>query len=882
MVAEKSNPNSASNRGIRLTAAANRTMSGERRRARITVTAGSGASRSFTVEQEPYSAINLIRNGSVMSTTGINFTLPYTGGSQAFTLQWGTGLVAASDFTIEVSAPCSITNSYNTGQSRTVTFGENMTSTVRQCTIWARHNNQNTNTYSFTQAAYYDEEGNVAPEPEPGDEPGADGEVEGSQSECRAGKMGWVLCPLIEGLDNALGGIYGWIETNFLQIDLAFYRTTNTDGTPNTTYEAWQTFRNIANIIFVIIFMVIILSQITSVGINNYGIKKMLPELIMAAVLINLSFFICQAMVDFSNILGVQIRLFLDAITPSAGYASVAPEDGTAGFFAIIIGVAVGALAVSVITTVLAGGWFAVILGVLMALIVAAVGILMVFVILIIRQIGVIALIVLAPLAFAARILPNTQGLFKKWWSAFVALLVVYPVCSLVIGMGALAGAIIGGNVNAAEINSGGINIAQGIWIIATVLAAIVPYFAVIALSKGALKGLGAFGGMISGKVQGTGAGINKMGAKGAGMAQKKYDQSARRIAQVDKAKNKAEQKAAIKGAKPGSAVDKMYQSKLQTAQTVENAAAASRGVYEDDGSGSWRNKQLMKASAENAAEIGIDPITGLPTREARDDTEKRKQMEALDLRNKADTKLGEEIAESFGGLSAEQIYDKVYDGGSGKLKSGVSAIEAEQAIAAMQRKGEWGRAEALDKAHHSQFGGDKRALGRKGRILQSSDAKEQDWTKHAYGKALAEGKTTLGYEEWVKEGNLQKNIGKYKKIGTLGSMHGEAIDNLAKLDSDGKIREEVGKEMTLQSFSQMGGHDAEKFMAGMDDAQVESTFGHLAKAYVDAGDNAATLGISEEMQKRIGVDRERQRRANQGGNPSNTDNTDNTDGGGI
>ena len=62
--------------------------------------------------------------------------------------------------------------------------------------------------------------------------------------------------------------------------------------------------RNISNVAFIVAFLVIIYSQLTSVGISNYGVKKMLPRLVIAAVLVNLSFTFCAVLLDLSNVTG--------------------------------------------------------------------------------------------------------------------------------------------------------------------------------------------------------------------------------------------------------------------------------------------------------------------------------------------------------------------------------------------------------------------------------------------------------------------------------------------------------------------------------------------------------------------------------------------------
>ena len=60
--------------------------------------------------------------------------------------------------------------------------------------------------------------------------------------------------------------------------------------------------------------MAIVISQITGYGISNYGIKKMLPKILVMAILINLSWYVAVIGVDISNILGKGIfNLFTSA-----------------------------------------------------------------------------------------------------------------------------------------------------------------------------------------------------------------------------------------------------------------------------------------------------------------------------------------------------------------------------------------------------------------------------------------------------------------------------------------------------------------------------------------------------------------------------------------
>ena len=60
------------------------------------------------------------------------------------------------------------------------------------------------------------------------------------------------------------------------------------------------------------------------------------------------------------------------------------------------------------------------------------------------RQALVIGLVIIAPLAFVAYLLPNTESLFKKWWKALRSLLLLYPVIALIFAASSLSSDVLG------------------------------------------------------------------------------------------------------------------------------------------------------------------------------------------------------------------------------------------------------------------------------------------------------------------------------------------------------------------------------------------------------------------------------------------------------
>ena len=255
----------------------------------------------------------------------------------------------------------------------------------------------------------------------------AEGDGEEEQNSCGIDGIGWLVCPVMNFVASINDAAYSAIS-GFLDIKPAIL----SDGNNSGAKQGWDFFRNIANAIFAVIFLWIIFSQISNVGVSNYGIKKILPRLIIGALLVNLSYYLCQIFVDLSNILGHTLK---DALESGAGEIGANSEATGLGskIIAKILGLTGAGLfiALAVGLPTLAAGFLA---------------IMTVFIILVVRQAGIILLIAMSPMAFAAWLLPNTEDLFKKWIKMFRGLLLVFPIISLLYGAGKLAGAVLASN----------------------------------------------------------------------------------------------------------------------------------------------------------------------------------------------------------------------------------------------------------------------------------------------------------------------------------------------------------------------------------------------------------------------------------------------------
>jgi hypothetical protein len=307
-----------------------------------------------------------------------------------------------------------------------------------------------------------------------------------------AGSLGFVLCPLLTTVNKAINDLIGTNSGKGFLVDLLTMQPLEQKSSlwnpwaPETDiYKVWKSLRDVALGLYILIFVLIIFGN--GLGFDPYTIKRALPRLAVSVLLTWSSFFIMQALVDLSNLLGSAVPALVTAITGNSGASSYNFDMnfGDAGLTIILVLVlsfaALGALLVGV-----AG--------------------------LIARNIILFGLILLAPLAFAAWVLPNTEGLFKKWWKNLIKVLMMFPIVTGMLSISLLFQATVDGTDSLALKISG----------------AIAPLIAVILIPKTFKWGgemFAAAAGYMAGKAQGTGDKIKDMpgaaGRKAAGSVSK-------------------------------------------------------------------------------------------------------------------------------------------------------------------------------------------------------------------------------------------------------------------------------------------------------------------------------------------------------------------------
>lgn len=259
----------------------------------------------------------------------------------------------------------------------------------------------------------------------------ADGTEATNTCQEQAGSLSWVICPVTNTIAIAVDSLYGFISE---QLEVSPISSDDT----SPIYRVWQYTRDLTNIVFIIFILIVIYSQVTGFGLNNYGIKRVLPRLIVAVILVNLSFIICSLGVDLSNIIGAGLVDFFETIQTTVFEGSTI--DPMQISWVNVVGSVVGGAGLAGLGIVAAGGLGAVfwmlVLALLSALISVAIGLITIG----LRQGLVAILIMISPLAFVAYLLPNTEKWFTKWKDMLFQMLIFYPMFSFLFGASRLVG----------------------------------------------------------------------------------------------------------------------------------------------------------------------------------------------------------------------------------------------------------------------------------------------------------------------------------------------------------------------------------------------------------------------------------------------------------
>jgi hypothetical protein len=245
----------------------------------------------------------------------------------------------------------------------------------------------------------------------------------------------WIICPALIIAQDGANGLTKLFENqlSFTVSDLG----PGVHGGAAKVQTAWSTIRIISSILLVIVMLIMVISQATSWGsIDAYTVRKMLPRLVVAVILIQVSWDLFGYVILVVNAIGTGLAdlmyypfggssnmdigsLLANANIGNGQISSYGWFVGGLGAFAIA-----GVLGVAAAPAVLG---FAV-----AAFFALATGL----VTLMFRKILIIGCLIFSPLALLAWILPGTQKYWKLWWDNFSKALMMFPIVVAIVASG--------------------------------------------------------------------------------------------------------------------------------------------------------------------------------------------------------------------------------------------------------------------------------------------------------------------------------------------------------------------------------------------------------------------------------------------------------------
>jgi hypothetical protein len=233
----------------------------------------------------------------------------------------------------------------------------------------------------------------------------------------------WIACPIIDGgqaLTNGLDSIINYFLTiNTSQIYGDTKGSASDAGDPNTPtsngfYKAWSSFRNLGIGLVVIAGLIMVVSEALNLQIvDAYTIRKVLPRLLIAVIGISVSWSFMYFMITLFNKLGIGMSSLI--YSSFSGVQGVSTGTGTAAIFASYFAVGGGLLALGFL------GMLSFLGTLILALIVGVA-------VLVLREGIILMSIIIAPLAIASYVLPNTSKFASFWWSTFFKALSAFPI----------------------------------------------------------------------------------------------------------------------------------------------------------------------------------------------------------------------------------------------------------------------------------------------------------------------------------------------------------------------------------------------------------------------------------------------------------------------
>jgi hypothetical protein len=197
-------------------------------------------------------------------------------------------------------------------------------------------------------------------------------------------------------------------------------------------YNMWEFSRSLVNWGLVAVLVATALANIFHFNIDTYGVKKVLPNLLIAFFLANFSLFICRTILEVAE----SLLNTADTISQQATGEPLLTAMFSSNWAMI------GAVLLSLILGFIVFPPISIFIGIAIALIILffpIIAMAILWFLAVIRHYVLLYLVALSPLAFLAMGIPFTQKWFQKWWSLFMTWAFLKAVGYFFLLIGAIA-----------------------------------------------------------------------------------------------------------------------------------------------------------------------------------------------------------------------------------------------------------------------------------------------------------------------------------------------------------------------------------------------------------------------------------------------------------
>jgi hypothetical protein len=282
--------------------------------------------------------------------------------------------------------------------------------------------------------------------------------------ESEGGEFSFFLCPALRGANEGIETLDGRIR-EMLEVNPE-YLLDEADGSSGGVRAAWSRIRNVAYIILIPVMLLMVIGTALQFSfVDAYTVKRALPRMLVAVIFMAISFDFARIMIEATNEIGRGVGGLISQ--PFGGASNLELTDifepgvGEDAFLAssgFVAGVAIATI--GIVSLGIIGSY----------LLVSVLTLIIVFFILTLRELLLVFLVIMSPLAIISWIFPGNDKLWKLWWNTFSKLLLLYPLIISILMVGRGFASIVNSTTGASD---------SGSWIttLVKITAYIGPFF---------------------------------------------------------------------------------------------------------------------------------------------------------------------------------------------------------------------------------------------------------------------------------------------------------------------------------------------------------------------------------------------------------------------